>query len=82
MPVADGKPGQRSLEQVTYLEWLNSQYQNEFGTPDPNARTCQQCHMPGNYHSDKKGIQVDRIQTENCDHRRPGLPGRRQPDFV
>ena len=47
LPVVDGKPGQTSLEQVTYLEWLNSQYQNEFGPPGPNARTCQDCHMPG-----------------------------------
>src|SRR5262245_36444933 len=61
LPVVDGAPGQRSLEQVTYLEWLNSQYQNEFGKPGPNARTCQDCHMPGHYHSEKKGIDVDRL---------------------
>src|SRR4051812_35354343 len=29
LPVVDGKPGETSLEQVTYLEWLNSGYQNE-----------------------------------------------------
>ena len=62
MPVVDGEPGQFSLEQVTYLEWLNSQYQNEFGTPGPNAKSCQQCHMPGDYHNEKKGISVDQIQ--------------------
>jgi mono/diheme cytochrome c family protein len=61
LPVVDGQPGQRSLEQVTYLEWLNSQYQNEFGTPGPNAKTCQGCHMPGHYHSETKGIRVDQI---------------------
>ena len=61
LPVVDGEPGQRSLEQVTYLEWLNSQYQNEFGPPGPDARTCQQCHMPGHYHSEKKRIHVDRL---------------------
>lgn len=62
IPVVDGKPGQRSLEQVTYLEWLNSRYQTEFGLPGPHATTCQGCHMPGHYHSaKKKGIRVDRL---------------------
>src|SRR5262245_11552482 len=61
LPVLDGRPGQRSLEQVTYLEWLNSQYQTEFGPHGPNAKTCQACHMPGYYHSEKKGIDVDQL---------------------
>jgi hypothetical protein len=62
VPVVDGQPGQRSIEQATYLEWLNSQYQNEFGTPGPNARSCQDCHMPGSYHSESKGISIDQLQ--------------------
>ena len=62
VPVVDGAPGQRSLEQVTYLEWLNSQYQTEFGLPGPNARTCQSCHMPASYHSAKKDIDAPRLQ--------------------
>src|SRR6266496_2854209 len=61
LPVLDGRPGQRSLEQVTYLEWLNSQYQTEFGHRGPNAKTCQACHMPGYYHSEKKGIEVHQL---------------------
>ena len=61
LPVVDGKPGQSSLEQVTYLEWLNSRYQNEFGPAGPDARTCQDCHMPGHYHSAKKRLHVDRL---------------------
>ena len=61
LPVLDGAPDQRSLEQVTYLEWLNSQYQTEFGLPGPEGKTCQQCHMPSHYHSEKKGIHVDRL---------------------
>lgn len=39
-------------EQNTYLEWLNSKYQNErppFNTAD--VQTCQDCHMPSNYPS-------------------------------
>lgn len=61
LPVLDGTRGQRSLEQVTYLEWLNSQYQTEFGLPGPHAKTCQDCHMPGHYHNENKGIRVDRL---------------------
>src|SRR6185295_9643001 len=44
-PVNPSTP--HSIEQATYLEWLNSDYQNEFGKPGPNAQTCQDCHMPG-----------------------------------
>ncbi len=67
LPVADapdseGKIALHSIEQSTYLEWLNSQYQNEFGTPGPNARSCQECHMPGSFHSEKKGINIRQIR--------------------
>jgi mono/diheme cytochrome c family protein len=62
LPVVDGRPNQFSIEQATYLEWLNSQYQTEFGTPGPNAQSCQACHMTGSYHSEKKGIRVDQIK--------------------
>ena len=43
-PVGPSTP--HSIEQATYLEWLNSAYQNEFGTPGPQAQSCQDCHMP------------------------------------
>jgi mono/diheme cytochrome c family protein len=62
LPVVDGRPGQMSIEQATYLEWLNSQYQTEFGLPGPNAATCQGCHMPGGYHSTKKGLDVPQLK--------------------
>ena len=62
LPVVDGAPGEMKIEQATYLEWLNSQYQNEFGTSWPKAKSCQECHMPGDYHSAKKGINVSPIQ--------------------
>lgn len=35
----------RGHEQTTYLEWRNSAYQDE-RSPGPEARTCQDCHMP------------------------------------
>lgn len=33
-------------EQAPYLEWRDSDYNDE-GTPGPRAATCQRCHMPG-----------------------------------
>jgi mono/diheme cytochrome c family protein len=64
LPVVDSpKPGTHSIEQATYLEWLNSAYQNEFGKPGPNAKTCQDCHMPGHFESATEKIKVDPIQT-------------------
>jgi hypothetical protein len=63
LPVVDSsKPDEMKIEQATYLEWLNSQYQTEFGVPGANAKSCGDCHMPGNYHSEKKGIDVPQIQ--------------------
>ena len=52
-----------SVEQNTYLEWVNSQYQNEFGPVLPSAKTCQDCHMPGGYTNAANNISVPQIQT-------------------
>ena len=63
LPVIDSSdPKAMSIEQATYLEWLNSQYQTEFGARGPNAKTCGDCHMPGDFHSPEKGIDVRRIE--------------------
>ena len=63
LPVVDSPiPGRMEIEQATYLEWLNSQYQTEFGKPGPNAKSCGDCHMPGDYHSPEKGIDVPQIR--------------------
>jgi hypothetical protein len=63
MPVVDSPiKGETRLEQATYLEWLNSSYQNEFGTPGPNAKSCGDCHMPTDYHNKTKGLDVPQIQ--------------------
>ncbi|HZI18638.1 MAG TPA: cytochrome P460 family protein [Pyrinomonadaceae bacterium] len=65
LPVLDRKPGQapmHSLEQVTYLEWVNSKYQNEFGPPNPDARTCQDCHMPNSYSNLSGSFKVPVVQ--------------------
>jgi hypothetical protein len=63
-----------NMEQATYLEWLNSKFQNEikpFAACDPKekgpqacAQSCQNCHMPGAYHNKAKNISIDPIQTK------------------
>jgi hypothetical protein len=45
-PFGDGRC---SFEQATYLEWLNSSFQNEIGKGGPQAQTCQDCHMKGTF---------------------------------
>jgi cytochrome P460 len=54
-PEAD--PNKPHLEQVTYLEWLNSGYQNELGT-NSRAQTCQDCHMPTKYSNSKGTLNI------------------------
>jgi hypothetical protein len=66
LPVMDEKPFGHSLEQVTYLEWLNSEFQTDF-SPGPNAKSCQACHMPGGYANHSRGINIAQIQTTFAD---------------
>jgi hypothetical protein len=54
-------PEKPHLEQLTYLEWLNSGYQNEVGH-NPKARTCQDCHMETRYSNSKGTLNVPVIQ--------------------
>jgi hypothetical protein len=61
LPVVDQKPAGHNLEQLTYLEWLNSSYQNEFGQ-GANAQTCQDCHMRSSYSNSAGTLKVDAIQ--------------------
>ncbi|HEV2762977.1 MAG TPA: cytochrome P460 family protein, partial [Pyrinomonadaceae bacterium] len=92
LPVVDWKPpggnenkaeGPRpvthsSLEQLTYLEWLNSGYQNEFN-PGPKAQTCQECHMRPSYSNSKGTLRVPLIQQPIAaveDDRYPATEGR------
>jgi hypothetical protein len=49
------------LEQLTYLEWLNSGYQNEVGA-NSKAQTCQDCHMPAKYTNAKGTLNIPLIQ--------------------
>jgi len=51
------------VEQATYLEWLNSEFENEFNPENPQAKTCQDCHMSKDYHNDDLQLHLDKIET-------------------
>lgn len=59
------QPFKHTIEQATYLEWLNSAYQDEYPafnkTPE-HAQSCQGCHMPEGFTSADGKIHVDRLQ--------------------
>jgi len=64
LPIMDNPtldPGKPHLEQVTYLEWLNSGYQDEVGN-NPQARTCQDCHMETKYSNSTGTLSVPLIK--------------------
>ncbi|HEV7395584.1 MAG TPA: cytochrome P460 family protein [Pyrinomonadaceae bacterium] len=54
-------PNTPHLEQLTYLEWLNSGYQNEVGT-NSKAQTCQECHMATKYVNSNGTLNIPLIQ--------------------
>lgn len=58
------KPFNHSIEQATYLEWLNSSFQTEFDPDKAKAQSCQDCHMPGGYENAEKNISVKQIQPQ------------------
>lgn len=51
------------VEQATYLEWLNSEFENEFKTDNPKAKSCQDCHMSKDLHDDEHDIHMETIAT-------------------
>ena len=51
------------VEQATYLEWLNSAFENEFNTQNPQAKSCQDCHMSKGLVDEENGIQLDSLAT-------------------
>lgn len=64
LPVLDSPhPGETSVEQATYPEWLNSDYRNEYGSVGKTPKTCQECHMPTGYTNKEENINVAQIQT-------------------
>lgn len=53
------------VEQATYLEWLNSGYENELNENNPNGQSCQDCHMSKDLKSlEHPASNIDKIQTQ------------------
>jgi hypothetical protein len=66
--------GHCSFEQGTYLEWLNSSFQNEIGKGGPQAQTCQDCHMKGTFGGKVVQTKIAVVEDNNypaADHRAP-----------
>ena len=51
------------VEQATYLEWLNSEYENEIDKANPKARTCQDCHMSRGVKDGPHKIDVPQVRS-------------------
>ena len=51
------------IEQATYLEWLNSQYENEINKQNPQAKSCQDCHMSRGLKDEQHNIDVPQIHS-------------------
>ncbi|MEP7217284.1 MAG: hypothetical protein ABI876_00125 [Bacteroidota bacterium] len=67
-------PGRKSHEQSTYFEWRNSIYSNEGKTIPSTARTCQNCHMKGDYMGDTLKFRIANAEDETfpfVDNRAP-----------
>lgn len=63
----DGTEIGKGFEQVTYLEWLNSSFQDELSNPlsaGSAPQTCQSCHMTDEYHGTKLAFQIANIQDQ------------------
>jgi len=62
-------------EQTTYMEWLNSDFQDEISPwSDSTARSCQNCHMPDMYDGRQLKYKVANIEDETypfTDNRAP-----------
>lgn len=52
------------LEQATYLEWLNSDYQNEFDPDNPYAKSCQDCHMSSGLSAPDLDIEIQQLESK------------------
>ena len=49
-----------SIEQATFLEWQNS----AFATDEASFQSCQDCHMPRDFHSLDDGIAIDTLTSQ------------------
>jgi len=87
LPLMDNptlNPEKPHLEQLTYLEWLNSGYQAEFGN-NPRAQSCQDCHMATKYSNSSGTLNVPLIQQPIAfieDDQYPQVAGRLSRDKI
>ena len=51
------------VEQATYLEWLNSEFENEFDKDNPKGQSCQDCHMSQGLVDKDAGIDIEQLET-------------------
>lgn len=68
------KPKRKAHEQSTYFEWRNSIFSDEARPVPATAKTCQQCHMPGDYKGDPLKFKIASIEDETfpyTDNRAP-----------
>jgi hypothetical protein len=54
---------EQHVEQATYLEWLNSEYENEIDKQNPHGKSCQDCHMSRGLQDPKHGIDIPQLQS-------------------
>lgn len=79
LPILDAKGNEvgTEFEQTTYLEWLNSDFQNEIVPFGPTVQTCQDCHMPSTFHMPGREPQQLQYRIANIeDSTYPALNGR------
>jgi hypothetical protein len=51
------------VEQATYLEWLNSEFENDVNPQNPRAKSCQDCHMAANLKDERNNIDLPHLRT-------------------
>ncbi len=61
VPPVTAAPKDHSVEQATYVEWLNSRYQTEFAPDKRTERSCQACHMPAGVSDPARGIELSHL---------------------
>ncbi len=76
VPVFDaaGKQISSTFEQSTYLEWLNSAFQNEAEPWGDTPRTCQNCHMPQTFRDEPLAFRIANIEDDTFPPMRYQLP--------
>ena len=62
-PIETLKDYHHHVEQATYLEWLNSKFENEFSVDNPLAKTCQDCHMSKGLEDPENDISIANLET-------------------